>query len=112
MLNIRPPLHDLASKKIVILIGAFVRGGTERQAYLLARELRQQYAVDVEVWALKFDGEYARAFEAVGVPTKTLWFVPPDYAPVGVKVRRIPLRRLVLQDPLFALRWIRRLGRV
>jgi glycosyltransferase involved in cell wall biosynthesis len=110
------PMHHGSAvppgNKIIILIGAFVRGGTERQAYLLARELRQSRGLDVEVWALKFGGEYAQDFEAVGVPTRVLGFQAPGYEAVGVQARRIPIRELILRDPRFPLRWARRLGRV
>ena len=44
---------DLRGKKIVILIGSFIRGGAQRQAYLLVREMRERYGLDAEVWALK-----------------------------------------------------------
>lgn len=60
--------------RIVILISVFERGGAERQAFLLARELRQRHDVDAEVWALLFPGEYARDFEAAGIPTEVIGF--------------------------------------
>ena len=64
----------LNGKKIVILIGHFGRGGSERQAYLLGRELRNAYGLDAEVWALTEGGEYADEFEAAGMPTRALEF--------------------------------------
>lgn len=66
--------------KVVFLIGGFGRGGCERQAFLLARELKQRRGVDVEVWALvphEQDDEFAGEFEAAGVPIRTLDFRRP-----------------------------------
>jgi hypothetical protein len=74
---------DLAGRKIVILIGAFARGGCERQAYLLSREMRQRHGLDVEVWSLFHadwqPGNYAAEFEAAGVPTRVLGFGHPRF---------------------------------
>jgi glycosyltransferase involved in cell wall biosynthesis len=70
---------DLAGLKIVIMVGTFIRGGCERQAFLLARELIHRHGLNAEVWALKFPGEYSREFEAAGIPTKTLYFEHPRY---------------------------------
>ena len=64
--------------KAVILIPQFFREGTTKQAYLLARGLRQQHGLDVEVWALFFPGECAKEFEAAGIPTKVLNFRRPQ----------------------------------
>lgn len=72
-------LTDLVGYKIVILIGTFARGGCERQAYLLSRELKHHHGLDVEVWALKNPGEYQRDFEAEGVSTRALLFSKPRY---------------------------------
>jgi len=78
-----PRSANLAGKKIVILIGAFARGGCERQAYLLCRELRQKYGLDAEVWSLFhahwYAGDYAAEFEAAGVPTRVLGFAHPRF---------------------------------
>jgi glycosyltransferase involved in cell wall biosynthesis len=68
---------DLRGKKIVILIGSFNRGGCERQAYLLVRQLRERHGLNAEVWALCWDAEYRKEFEAAGVPTRVLGFRPP-----------------------------------
>lgn len=73
----------LAGHKIIILIGCFGRGGCERQAFLLARELRQRRRLDVEVWALSAWGDYAREFEAAGIPIGCLQFVFPR-CPISV----------------------------
>jgi len=85
---------DLLGRKIVILIAGFARGGSERQAYLLARELRQRRELDVEVWALFladwYPGDYAKDFEAVGVPTRVLGFGMPRY---GWVQRCLPIVR-------------------
>jgi len=70
------PLRDLTSSKIVLLIGYFGRGGSERQAFLLARELRRR-ELNAEVWALKLSTEYAKEFEAAGIPTRALNFETP-----------------------------------
>jgi glycosyltransferase involved in cell wall biosynthesis len=72
-------MPDLASLKIVIMVGTFIRGGCERQAFLLARELIHRHGLNAEVWALKYPGEYSREFEAAGIPTKTLHFRHPRY---------------------------------
>ena len=72
-----PP--DLTGLKIAIMVGTFVRGGCERQAFLLARELIHRHGLSAEVWALKFPGEYSKEFEAAGIPTKTLHFKHPRY---------------------------------
>jgi glycosyltransferase involved in cell wall biosynthesis len=92
----------LAGAKIVVLIGSFARGGAERQAYLLARELRQTHAMNVEVWAISHaaaygqnDGDdYANVFRSAGVPVRVLGFSPPDY--YGLRLRQLPvlIRRL------------------
>ena len=63
--------------KTVILIPQFFREGPTRQAFLLARELKQQHSVDVEVWALFYSGECQRDFEKIGVPTRVLAFLRP-----------------------------------
>jgi len=67
-----------SSTKIVFLIPEFARGGTQRQVYLLAREFKQRHGSNVEVWALFSSGEYAKEFEAAGVPTKVLGFLRPQ----------------------------------
>ncbi len=58
------------------MIGHFGRGGSERQAFLLARELRRR-RLNVEVWALTHSSEYAKEFEAAGIPTRALEFSIP-----------------------------------
>lgn len=68
---------DLSRSKIVILIGVFGRGGCERQAFLLARDLRGRHALNAEVWALKYDGSYRKVFEDAGIPTRVLGFRAP-----------------------------------
>ena len=65
---------DLTGLKIVIMVGTFVRGGCERQAFLLARELIHRHGLNAEVWALKFPGEYSREFEAAGNPHENAAF--------------------------------------
>src|SRR5690348_872778 len=67
----------LKGRKIVFLLGYFGRGGSERQAYLLAREFRNRHGLDAEVWALEPGGDYAGAFEAAGVPIRVLEFPTP-----------------------------------
>lgn len=69
----------LGGKKIVILIGTFARGGCERQAFLLARDLRRRCRLDAHVWALSLDGLYRQDFEAAGIPTKVLNWGKPRY---------------------------------
>lgn len=66
--------------RIVVLISVFQRGGAERQAYLLARELRRQYDLDVAVWALLYDGEYRQEFRDAGIPTRVIGFRRPRHA--------------------------------
>jgi glycosyltransferase involved in cell wall biosynthesis len=70
-------VDELRGKKIVILIGSFIRGGCQRQAYLLVRDLRERHGLDAEVWALCWDGDYAKEFEAAGVPIRVLNFRRP-----------------------------------
>jgi glycosyltransferase involved in cell wall biosynthesis len=67
----------LIGRKLVILVGTFVRGGSERQAFLLARELRQRHGLNVEVWAL-WESQCPKEFEAAGVPTRVLRFRRPQ----------------------------------
>lgn len=62
--------------KIVILIGDPVQGGSVREAYLLARGLRQSHGICAEVWAL-WEGEFPACFEGMGIPVNTLDFVRP-----------------------------------
>lgn len=76
--------------RVVILIGAFVRGGCERQAYLLARDLRLRYGIDTGVWALKYDGQYRAAFESGGIPTNVLLWKQPH---LGWVKRCLPVVR-------------------
>ena len=57
---------ELTGLKIVIMVGTFIRGGCERQAFLLARELIHRHGLNAEVWALKYPGEYSREFDAAG----------------------------------------------
>lgn len=66
-----------SSSKIVLLIGHFGRGGCQRQAYLLARDLTLRHGRDVETWALTSTGEYADDFEAIGVRTRACEFRMP-----------------------------------
>ena len=98
--------------KIILLIGVFEHGGAERQAFLLARELRRSHGLDVEAWALWFPGSYSETFEMAGIPTRVLNFHAPDYRNVGVKRIRIPARIHLRDDPRYPLRWVHRLWRV
>jgi glycosyltransferase involved in cell wall biosynthesis len=70
---------ELRGKRIVILIGVFMRGGCERQAFLLARDLRHRNGLDAHVWALKQDGPFRSEFEAAGIPTKVLGWGQPRF---------------------------------
>src|SRR5581483_1567086 len=81
-------LADLSGLRIVILIAVFARGGAERQAYLLARELRQHYGLNAEVWALLYEGDYQQDFEAAGIPTRVLGFRWPQH--LRHWARRVP----------------------
>jgi glycosyltransferase involved in cell wall biosynthesis len=91
--------RDLTASKIVLLIGHFGRGGSERQAYLLARELRRRQ-LNAEVWALTFSAEYAREFEAAGVPTRALGFeIPIEGNSRLTRAMKWPLRlRYIVQQ--------------
>jgi glycosyltransferase involved in cell wall biosynthesis len=73
-----PPIDvdHLKDRKIVILVSAFGGEGSQRQAYLLAREWRQRYNLDVEVWAL-WEGKHTKQFEIAGIPTRALYFTRP-----------------------------------
>jgi glycosyltransferase involved in cell wall biosynthesis len=67
--------------KLVVLIGHFGRGGTQRQSYLLVRQLRRHCGLDAEVWSLVrggHDDEYAKEFEAAGIPIHVLGFDFPQ----------------------------------
>jgi len=63
---------DLAGLKIMIMVGTFIRGGCERQAFLLARELIHRHGLNAEVWALKFPG--FKGMNLDRVPSKGLTF--------------------------------------
>ena len=76
-IQLQPP--ELRGKPIVILIGVFMRGGCERQAFLLARDLRHRHGLDAQVWALKQDGPYRSEFESAGIPTKVLGWGQPRF---------------------------------
>lgn len=74
-----------AVKKVAILIGHFGRGGCERQAFLLSRELVRRHGLRAEVWGLggyDHDAQYAMEFEAAGVRTKVLDFHRPPESPL------------------------------
>jgi glycosyltransferase involved in cell wall biosynthesis len=103
-MSTRPHHLDLTRDKIVILISVFARGGCERQAYLLARELRERHGLNVEVWALKYGGDYSKEFEAAGVPTRVLEFRAPLFPCICCGVESPRWVRGV--------RWARRLLRV
>lgn len=83
-MNRQPQDFVAPGKKIVILIGSFARGGCERQAFLLAREMRHRHGLDAQVWSLFgadwYPGDYRSEFEAKGIPTKVLGFGMPRYA--------------------------------
>ena len=67
--------------KFVILIGHFGRGGSQRQAYLLGRHLRERHGLDLEVWALidgGHDESYANEFVAAGMPVHRVRFDFPQ----------------------------------
>lgn len=70
--------------KTVILVTHFIRGESEQQAYLLARELRHRHGLDVEVWSLsdfRHDAIFAEAFKSAAIPTKVIGFKFPLMAP-------------------------------
>lgn len=89
-MNHRNGFTELAGRKIVVLIGAFMRGGCERQAFLLAKYLRAHEGIDAQVWSLKFDGPYREEFEAAGIPTKVLHWGRPHF---GWVQRTLPVVR-------------------
>ena len=68
----------------MILIAAFSPGGSAREALLLAREFRQSYGLDAEVWALQ-DGALANEFQAAGVPVRAVGFRRPQCPVSGVR---------------------------
>jgi glycosyltransferase involved in cell wall biosynthesis len=80
--------------KTVILIPQFFREGTTKQAYLLARELKQRHGLDVEVWGLFFSGECVEEFEAAGVPTRVLNFRRPQCPVRAVRMWSLAKRLL------------------
>lgn len=75
-MRIDSPGAATGGPRIVLLIGHFGRGGSERQAFLLARELAR-YGKNVETWSLTETGEYADDFESVGVRTRACQFKMP-----------------------------------
>lgn len=95
----------LAGKKIVVLIHSFARGGCERQAFLVTRQLRRQLGLDAQVWALfgavGNPGDYRQEFENAGIPTKVLRFESPRYGwvqrclPILRELRRTQVRVLL-----------------
>jgi glycosyltransferase involved in cell wall biosynthesis len=68
---------DFSGVKIVLLIGYFGRGGSQKQAYLLSRRLHHFYGANVEVWALTCGGDYEEDFESAGIRTRALEFEFP-----------------------------------
>jgi glycosyltransferase involved in cell wall biosynthesis len=102
-LSARRQRADLTHDKIVILISIFARGGCERQAYLLAREMRRR-GLNAEVWALKYGGEYEKEFAAAGIPTRVLAFRSPESecTHCGAKTSRW----------MRAIQWLQRVARV
>lgn len=69
-------IPELRRTKIVIMVASFERSGPVRQAYLIARDLRKTYGLNVEVWALSpFYSPHA--FEADAIPTRVLGFILP-----------------------------------
>lgn len=68
----------MPAAKIVILIPQFFREGPTRQAFLLARELKGRFGLDVEVWALFYAGECQKEFESAAIPTRVLGFFRPQ----------------------------------
>lgn len=73
----RDSFEEFEGHRFVVLISAFMRGGCERQAFLLARELRRRHGLDAQVWALKYDGQYRDEFESAGIPTNVLHWKQP-----------------------------------
>src|SRR5690348_9856295 len=76
--------NALTETRIVLLIGHFGRGGCQRQAFLLARELRDKRGMNAEVWSLMrdgFDPGYAREFVDTGIPIHVLGFQRPVHSP-------------------------------
>lgn len=67
-----------------------MRGGCERQAFLLARHLRAHEGIDAQVWSLKYDSPYRQEFEAAGIPTRVLHWSQPRF---GWVQRTLPVVR-------------------
>lgn len=78
-------IPELRRTKIVIMVESFARSGAVRQAYLLARDFRKTYGLDVEVWALS-EGELPRTFEAAAIPTRAVGFVRSSCPVLSVRL--------------------------
>ena len=66
----------MKKNKIILLLDNFSRRGSTKQAYLLARELRDARRLNAEVWALS-PGECEADFARAGIPTRILNFRNP-----------------------------------
>jgi glycosyltransferase involved in cell wall biosynthesis len=66
--------EDLIRLQVIILIQGLEMGGAERQAVMLARELRRSHGIDARIWSIRIDSGYSKtravaAFcEHCGVP--------------------------------------------
>lgn len=84
---------SMEKNKIVLLLDNFLRRGSTRQAYLLAREIRDARRLNVEVWALSA-GECESDFSKAGIPTRILNFRNPG-CPIRFVQRLFWVTRLI-----------------
>lgn len=68
----------LAGKRILVVLGCFDLGGTERQAIQLAHQLQRRHEAAVEVWGFRPPGRAAELCDRLGVAWR---FVPEPWGP-------------------------------
>lgn len=65
----------LRGVKIAFVFGCLDLGGSERQGFLLARYLKEEYGADVRVWALSpGPGRLSELCETAGIPWRSMRF--------------------------------------
>src|SRR4030043_1441219 len=65
--------------RYVIVVNSFKLGGAEQQAYFLARSLRTDYGLDVEIWGFKPKNRLSDICYAQGIPVRVFPNVPIRY---------------------------------
>jgi glycosyltransferase involved in cell wall biosynthesis len=64
----------------VIIVNTFKLGGAEHQAYFLARSLREDFNLDVEIWGFKPIDRLYKMCRAQGIPVRILPKLPITYS--------------------------------